>query len=149
MLSYPSPSKLFANLFVILLCMGQVVDDIFVTNIGFVPLFEQKIQGFSRIQSVPQKRASSLCFFSSSANMSNFIPKVFLCLLFFFNLNFYFKIQGLSKCVRNIMIEILCFVSLCRYFWTALSSVKYSHCWSIAFIKKKDVIGKTSLENER
>ena len=42
MLSYPSPSKLFANLFVILLCMGQVVDDIFVTNIGFVPYFEQK-----------------------------------------------------------------------------------------------------------
>ena len=39
MLSYPSPSKLFANLFVILLCMGQVVDDIFVTNIGFVPFF--------------------------------------------------------------------------------------------------------------
>ena len=46
-------------------------------------------------------------------------------------------------------VAILCFVSLCRYFWTALSSVRYSHCWSIAFIKKKDVIGKTSLENER
>ena len=89
MLSYPSPSKLFANLFVILLCMGQVVDDIFVTNIGFVPLFEQKIQGFPRTHSVPEKRALSLCFFSSSANMSNFIPKVFLCLLFFFNLELY------------------------------------------------------------
>ena len=60
MLSYPSPSKLFANLFVILLCMGQVVDDIFVTNIGFVPLFEQKIQGFPRTHSVPEKRALSL-----------------------------------------------------------------------------------------
>ena len=103
MLSYPSPSKLFANLFVILLCMSQVVDDIFLTNIGFVPLFEQKIQGFSRIHSVPQKRALSLCFFSSSANMSNFIPKVFLCLLFFFNLELYLnykvsiEIQGLSS----------------------------------------------------
>ena len=40
-------------------------------------------------------------------------------------------------------------ISLCRYFWTALSSVKSSPFWSIAFIKKKDVLGKTSLENER
>ena len=82
MLSYPSPSKLFANLFVILLCIGQTVDDIFVTNVGLVPFSEQKIQGFSRTHSL-QKRAFSLCFFQFFHNMSNFIPKVFLCLLFF------------------------------------------------------------------
>ena len=64
------------------------------TTPGFVPFFEQKIQGifkdfqghishFSRTPFSAKKSLESLFFFWFFHNMSNFIPKVFLCLLFF------------------------------------------------------------------
>ena len=55
---------------------------------GFIPFFEQKLQGFFK-DSLPmlqglhslQKRALSLCLFYFLHNIGNIILKVFLCLL--------------------------------------------------------------------
>ena len=63
------------------------------TTPAFVPFFEQKIQGrfkdfhghISRFSRTPFSAKKSLesIFFWFFHNISNFIPKVFLCLLFF------------------------------------------------------------------
>ena len=69
---------------------------------GFIPIFEQKIQGhfkdfqghishFQGLNSV-QKRAFSLCLFEFFHNMSNFILKVFLSLLSCIKLALQFKV---------------------------------------------------------
>ena len=107
---------------------------------GTRPFLNKKFKDFSRtfkntfpifqgLHSV-QKRASSLCLFQFFQNMSNFVLKVFPCLLLlvtwesgfhkvrtefhgvssndwnfqelFKALNFYFKIQRLLRCVRTL-----------------------------------------------
>ena len=49
-------------------------------NTGFIPFFEQKIQGLFK-DTVKCKKEPSVCLFWFFHNMSKFILKVFLCLL--------------------------------------------------------------------
>ena len=79
---------------------------------GFIPLFEQIIQGlfkdfqshishFSGFSNSVQKRALSLCLLQFFHNRSNFIPRVSLCcsfsLEFYLNYKVSIEIQGLSS----------------------------------------------------